>query len=85
VSEDIVEFLVQNTLQVGLQNDTVETLKLASCLPNKEFNSTILSIMIGVPAEEVCVHEDSLIKDCEEAVAGSHIWPDCYRNRPAKG
>jgi len=53
VSEDIVEFLVQNTLQVGLQKDSVDILKLASCLGTREFNSSILSAMMGLSQEEV--------------------------------
>lgn len=53
VSEDIVEFLVRNTLQVGLQKDSVDILKLASCMGTREFNSYILSVMMGLSQEEV--------------------------------
>jgi predicted ATPase len=55
VSDDIVDFLVQNTLQDGLQKETLEILKLASCLGKREFNSRILSLMLGMSIEEVTV------------------------------
>lgn len=56
VSEDIMEFLVQNSLQGTLQENTIEILKLAACLGNREFNTLILSAAVGLPAEEVDQH-----------------------------
>jgi len=53
VSEDIVEFLVQNTLQDSIHKDTIEVLKFAACLGNREFNSFILSNVFDVSAQEV--------------------------------
>jgi len=53
VSEDIVEFLVQNTLQDAIHKDTIEVLKFAACLGNREFNSFILSNLFDVSVQEV--------------------------------
>jgi predicted ATPase len=53
VSEDIVEYLIQNTLQDIINQDTVEVLQLAACLGNREFNTFILSNGMGLPPEEV--------------------------------
>lgn len=53
VSENIVEYLVQNTLQDSIREDTVEVLKLAACLGNREFNTFILSKVVDLPAEEI--------------------------------
>jgi predicted ATPase len=53
VSEDIVEFLVQNTLQDAIHQDTQEVLKLAACIGNREFNTFILSRVVGISPEEV--------------------------------
>jgi predicted ATPase len=53
VSEDIVEFLVENTLQDSIQEDTKEVLKLAACIGSKEFNTFTLSRIIGITPEEV--------------------------------
>jgi len=53
ISEDIIDFLVQNTLQDGLHKETLEILKLASCLGNRGFHSNILSIVMGTTAEDV--------------------------------
>ena len=53
VSENIVEYLVQNTLQDSIHDDTVEVLKLAACLGNQEFNTFILSNVVELPAEEI--------------------------------
>ena len=53
VSEDIVEFLVENTLQDSIQEETKEVLKLAACVGSKEFNTFILSRIIGITPEEV--------------------------------
>jgi predicted ATPase len=53
VSEDIVEYLIQHTLQDTINLDTVEILQLAACLGNREFNTYILSNVTGLPAEEV--------------------------------
>lgn len=53
VSEDIVEFLVENTLQDSIQEETKEVLKLAACIGSKQFNTFILSRIIGITPEEV--------------------------------
>jgi predicted ATPase len=53
VSEDIVEFLVQNTFQGTVQQNTQEILKLAACIGNREFNTFILSRLVGITPEEV--------------------------------
>ena len=53
VSKDITEYLVQNTLQSTIQKETVEVLKLAACLGNREFNTFILSSVVGLSAIEV--------------------------------
>ena len=53
VSENIVEYIVQNTLQDSIHEDTVEVLKLAACLGNREFNTFILSNVVELPAEEI--------------------------------
>lgn len=53
VSEDIVEYVVQNTLEDSIHDDTVEVLKLAACLGNREFNTYILSNVAGLPSEEI--------------------------------
>jgi predicted ATPase len=53
VSDDIVEFLVQNTLQDAIHRDTIEVLKYAACLGNREFNSFILSNIFDVSVQEV--------------------------------
>ena len=53
VSENIVEYLVQNTLQDSIHDDTVEVLKLAACLGNQEFNTFVLSNVVELPAEEI--------------------------------
>ena len=53
VSENIVEYLVQNMLQDSILDDTVEVLKLAACLRNQEFNTFVLSNVVELPAEEI--------------------------------
>jgi predicted ATPase len=53
VSDDIVEYLVQNTLQGSLHPATVEILKFAACLGTREFNTFILSNILELPADEV--------------------------------
>jgi predicted ATPase len=53
VSEDIVEYLIQNTLQEIINEDTTEVLQLAACLGSREFNTFILSNVTGLKAEEV--------------------------------
>jgi predicted ATPase len=53
VSEDIVEFLVHNTLQDDMHKDTLEVLRFAACLGTPDFNSFILSRAVGIPPEEV--------------------------------
>lgn len=52
VSEDIVEFLVQNTLQDAIHKETIEILKFAACLGNRDFNSVILSNVFDVTPQE---------------------------------
>lgn len=52
-SEDIVEHFVQNALEGGTHKDTTTILKLASCLGDREFNTLILSEIVGYPMEEV--------------------------------
>ena len=53
VSKDITEYIVQYTLQSAIQKDTVEVLKLAACLGNREFNTFILPNVVGLSAVEV--------------------------------
>ena len=53
ISENIIEYLVQNTLQDSIHEDTVEVLKLAACLGNREFNTFVLANVVGLPAEEI--------------------------------
>ena len=53
VSEDIVEYLIQNMLQNKLTDGTIDVLKFASCLGNREFNLLVLSHLTGTPADEV--------------------------------
>lgn len=53
VSENIVEYLVQNTLQDSMHEETVAVLKLAACLGNREFNSFILSNVLDLPVAEI--------------------------------
>jgi predicted ATPase len=53
VSQDMVKHLVKSTLQDATHKDTVEILKFAACLGNREFNTLILSNVIGCPQEEV--------------------------------
>ena len=60
VSEDIVEFLVQNTLQDAIPKETIEILKFAACLGNREFNSFILSNVFGVNPQEASFHSVTL-------------------------
>jgi predicted ATPase len=55
VSEDIVEFLVQNTLQGAIHKDTIEILKFAACLGNREFNTSILSNVFDVTPQEAII------------------------------
>jgi predicted ATPase len=51
-SEDIVRYFVRNTLQDDTDKNIAEILKLAACLSNREFNTLILSNLIGYPPEE---------------------------------
>lgn len=53
VSKDITEYILQYTLQSTIQKDTVEVLKLAACLGNREFNTFILPNVVGLSAVEV--------------------------------
>lgn len=53
VSEDIVEFLVENTLQDVIQEETKEVLTLAACIGSRGLNTFILSHITGVTPEEV--------------------------------
>jgi predicted ATPase len=53
LSKDITEYLVQNTLQNTIQKETVEVLKPAACLGSREFNTLILSSVVGLSAVEV--------------------------------
>ena len=53
LSKDIIEYLVQNTLQSTIQKETVEVLKPAACLGNREFNTLTLSSVVGLSTVEV--------------------------------
>lgn len=53
VSENIIEFIVHNTLQDSIYKDTVEILKFASCLANRDFNSSVLGKAFRMPPEDL--------------------------------
>lgn len=69
VSEDIVEFLVQNTLQDAIHKDTIEILKFAACLGNREFNSFILSTLFDVTVQEAIL----VLFACSDFLDNSNI------------
>lgn len=60
VSENIVEYIIQNTLRGSLQQDTVEILKFAACLGTRNFNTFVLSKVLELPASEVAIVNSSL-------------------------
>jgi predicted ATPase len=53
VSENIVEYIIQNTLRGSLRQDTAEILKFAACLGTRNFNTFVLSKVLGLPPSEV--------------------------------
>ena len=53
VSENIVEYIIQNTLRGSLRQDTVEILKFAACLGTRNFNTFVLSNVLQLPVSEV--------------------------------
>lgn len=78
VSEDIVEFLVQNTLQGAVHKDTIEVLKFAACLGNREFNSFVLSNVFDVSTQEVTqICHVANVLDHANVVACGDGWIDC--------
>ena len=61
---------MQNTLPSTIQEETLEVLKLAACLGNREFNTSILSSVVGLPAEEVNCYLTSLTSKITQ-----RLWP----------
>jgi predicted ATPase len=55
VSENIVEYIIQNTLRGSLQQDTVDILKFAACLGTRNFNTFVLSKVLELPPSEVAL------------------------------
>ena len=53
ISDNIVEYLIETKLQNILREDDIEVLKVASCLSTREFNTFILSEVVGLSPVEV--------------------------------
>jgi predicted ATPase len=53
ISDNIVEYLIETTLRNTLREENIELLKVASCLSTREFNTFILSEVVGLTPVEV--------------------------------
>ena len=53
ISDNIVEYLIESTLKNTLREDNIEVLKAASCFSTREFNTFILSRVVGLSPKEV--------------------------------